>query len=707
VEEHAAVASSVARRTSVQVLARLVKYELFRRVPPGGLPATPLPAPPRPVDPGVAAAADADADADASRPPRSSPPSFNAFAMHTAPFVPTTSAIGAKMLPMNDADPTPVLDALEPYVRADGRAAVLLACGCELFAVRDALRTCPFEVCAGVYTASAARALALIAHAWHAHGVPTAHAADGWRAVTKLMETLKDMCCEDSVRLTSPGLPRRGRGGVDGVDAGLSTAVCGLRAGLAGPWGRRLGEALPALTRKLIESGAPQPAVNKFAYNATLLAWVVASDQTPRASPNCVGISNFTYNPPIHAMRSNLGESPYGDAEYDYGFTTLPPRSETSGEALSKRDEFFLQEGLLAPPAALGLRASSIKEMHEVLKDVTVWARDCVCARLTKPSDPVNIWNKELFTALAAAQDFVKMAEQEAMRSRSVATLVCVTMLLKQVNERRGKERARNLGGCLKDCDPESELHDYDDRLRDGVRFEVLRTLESHDAIFIPGRRAGELPTFGLWETPGTTEDATQPIKIATSFPTIRWGIRDGDSDRPTARIIDVNPTVSVWSIVEEYGSNGDSAYHLYARASPVAAAMHHVLNAIAAAVEHIKTAAWISTGSSSYGDAAAHDAVRTALTAGGASSSSSPLRSLIVAFGVIHAAAVALRVAAPPVDVPEDVVSAYPAKEVRSIQYLGHHDVDPDRKFYFGNEARSISHWFPYDRVGVVNADP
>jgi hypothetical protein len=308
-----------------------------------------------------------------------------------------------------------------------------------------------------------------------------------------------------------------------------------------------------------------------------------------------------------------------------------------------------------------------------------VWARDCVCARLTKPSDPVNIWNKELFTALAAAQDFVKMFEQEAMRSRSVATLVCVTMLLKQVNERRGKERARLLGGRLKDCDPESELHDYDDRLRDGVRFEVLRTLESHDAIFVPGRRAGELPTFGLWETPGTTEDATQPIKIATSFPTIRYG----DSDRPTARIVDVNPTVSVWSIVEEYGSNGDSAYHLYARASPVAAAMHHVLNAIAAAVEHIKTAAWISTGSSSYGDAAAHDAVRTALTAGGASSSSSPLRSLIVAFGVIHAAAVALRVAAPPVDVPEDVVSPYPAKEVRSI------------------------HWSPYDRVGVVNADP
>ncbi|EEH57481.1 uncharacterized protein MICPUCDRAFT_68414 [Micromonas pusilla CCMP1545] len=499
------------------------------------------------------------------------------------------------------------------------------------------------------------------------------------------METLKDTCCEDSVRLTSPGLPRRGRGGVDGGDAGLSTAVCGLRAGLAGPWARRLGEALPALTRKLIESGAPQPAVNKFAYNATLLAWVVASDQTPKASPNCVGISNFTYYPPIHAMRANpreeatLGESPYGDAEYDYGFTTSPPRSETSGEALSKRDEFFLQEGLLAPPAALGLRASSIKEMHEVLKDVTVWARDCVCARLTKPSDPVNIWNKELFTALAAAQDFVKMFEQEAMRSRSVATLVCVTMLLKQVNERRGKERARLLGGRLKDCDPESELHDYDDRLRDGVRFEVLRTLESHDAIFVPGRRAGELPTFGLWETPGTTEDATQPIKIATSFPTIRYG----DSDRPTARIIDVNPTVSVWSIVEEYGSNGDSAYHLYARASPVAAAMHHVLNAIAAAVEHIKTAAWISTGSSSYGDAAAHDAVRTALTAGGASSSSSPLRSLIVAFGVIHAAAVALRVAAPPVDVPEDVVSPYPAKEVRSI------------------------HWSPYDRVGVVNADP
>jgi hypothetical protein len=28
-------------------------------------------------------------------------------------------------------------------------------------------------------------------------------------------------------------------------------------------------------------------------------------------------------------------------------------------------------------------------------------------------------------------------------------------------------------------------------------------------------------------------------------------------------------------------------------------------------------------------------------------------------------------------------------------------------RSWLLKNKARSISHWFPYDRVGVVNADP
>jgi hypothetical protein len=31
---------------------------------------------------------------------------------------------------------------------------------------------------------------------------------------------------------------------------------------------------------------------------------------------------------------------------------------------------------------------------------------------------------------------------------------------------------------------------------------------------------------------------------------------------------------------------------------------------------------------------------------------------------------------------------------------------MDP-RRLWKRKEARSISHWFPYDRVGVVNADP
>jgi len=49
---------------------------------------------------------------------------------------------------------TPVLERLRPYVRRDGRAAVMLACGCELFAVRDALRLCPFEARPSLTTVS-------------------------------------------------------------------------------------------------------------------------------------------------------------------------------------------------------------------------------------------------------------------------------------------------------------------------------------------------------------------------------------------------------------------------------------------------------------------------------------------------------------------------------------------------------------------------
>lgn len=67
---------------------------------------------------------------------------------------------------------TPVLDRLRPFVCRDGRCAVMLACGCELFAVRDVMRMCPFEACAGVYTTSAARVLAFVAHEWHVHGPP-------------------------------------------------------------------------------------------------------------------------------------------------------------------------------------------------------------------------------------------------------------------------------------------------------------------------------------------------------------------------------------------------------------------------------------------------------------------------------------------------------------------------------------------------------
>jgi hypothetical protein len=206
-------------RHSVQLLARIVKYELFRRAPPV--------------------------------PPVEAP-------RLRSPLVPSLSAHGLTMLPLQGTPgATPVLDRLQHFISRDGRCVVMLACACELFAVKDALRTCPFEACAGVYTASAARVLALVAHEWHVHGPPARNAADGWMALIKLAETLAEVCSRGDHEVYANTAP------TVHLDGGaVATALAGLRAGLEGPWGRRLGEALPSLMRHLVASGPPQSMVN-------------------------------------------------------------------------------------------------------------------------------------------------------------------------------------------------------------------------------------------------------------------------------------------------------------------------------------------------------------------------------------------------------------------------------------------------------------
>ena len=174
-----------------QLLARLVKYELFRRDP----------IPSASMGPKARAGEGSGLGSGLGSGSRS-PPAQNQN-LHPpggrSPLVPTFSSSGLKMLEFLPARDDPargaeftVLDLVRPHLARDGRAAVLLACGCELFAARDALRMCPFEACAGVYACAAARVLGEVVGEWHERGPPRRNAADGWIAVTKLAETIAD-----------------------------------------------------------------------------------------------------------------------------------------------------------------------------------------------------------------------------------------------------------------------------------------------------------------------------------------------------------------------------------------------------------------------------------------------------------------------------------------------------------------------------------
>ena len=191
-------------RTSVQLLARLVKYELFRRDP----------IPSASMGPKAGARSKAGEGSGSGSPGSGSSPAQNLHPLGgRSPLVPTFSSSGLKMLeflPKSRDDPTngaefTVLDLVRPHLARDGRAAVLLACGCELFAARDALRMCPFEACAGVYACAAARVLGEVCGEWHARGPPRRNAADGWIAVTKLAETLAQSCVPAGRGAEGPG----------------------------------------------------------------------------------------------------------------------------------------------------------------------------------------------------------------------------------------------------------------------------------------------------------------------------------------------------------------------------------------------------------------------------------------------------------------------------------------------------------------------
>ena len=314
-------------RTSVQLLARLVKYELFRR--------DPIPSASMGPKAGARSKAGDFRVGVGVGPGSGSSPAQNLHPLGgRSPLVPTFSSSGLKMLeflPKSRDDPTngaefTVLDLVRPHLARDGSAAVLLACGCELFAARDALRMCPFEACAGVYACAAARVLGEVCGEWHARGPPRRNAADGWIAVTKLAETLAQSCVPAGrgggqkvrVRLAfgqpppalgapgRPPVPNAGRVGFNpnnpvspnlaepGRDgAAASTSAAGFLAGIAGPTGENLGRALPALMSALVASRPPQRVVNSLAESTNLLARAVTHPPPPQ-----FGSDVFVKHPP-------------------------------------------------------------------------------------------------------------------------------------------------------------------------------------------------------------------------------------------------------------------------------------------------------------------------------------------------------------------------------------------------------------------------
>jgi len=365
----AAVAKAEAMRTSVQLLARLVKYELFRRDP----------IPSASMGPKARAGEGSGLGSGLGSGSRS-PPAQNQN-LHPpggrSPLVPTFSSSGLKMLEFLPARDDPargaeftVLDLVRPHLARDGRAAVLLACGCELFAARDALRMCPFEACAGVYACAAARVLGEVVGEWHERGPPRRNAADGWIAVTKLAETIAESCVPAGRGgrsgpvfgqlhpvLGAPGHPRLGRVGFNpnhasfpnlepGRDgAAASTSAAGFLAGIAGPTGENLGRALPALMSALLASRPPQRVVDSLAESTNLLARAVTHPPPPQ------------FGSDVFVKHRRRGA----------GSASEEPSS-------------------LADDVGRAMRVSAVDAIRRALEDVEVWARDGVVVHLKRPA---------------------------------------------------------------------------------------------------------------------------------------------------------------------------------------------------------------------------------------------------------------------------------------------------------------------------------
>ena len=139
-------ARRAALRTSVQLLARLVKYELFRRSLP--------------------------------KVPQSSSGGGALTTARSSPLVPTLSANGLNMLPLRGTDGVPSdsrarsIAPVHPPRRTMRRHARVRMRTLR----RRALACVPSRRARGP-TASAARVLAIIAHEWHVHGPPVRNAA--------------------------------------------------------------------------------------------------------------------------------------------------------------------------------------------------------------------------------------------------------------------------------------------------------------------------------------------------------------------------------------------------------------------------------------------------------------------------------------------------------------------------------------------------
>ena len=374
-DEEILVAKAEAMRTSVQLLARLVKYELFRRDP----------IPSASMGPKAGARSKAGEGSGVGSGVGSGSRSSSAQNLHPlggrSPLVPTFSSSGLKMLEFLPTRHDParaeftVLDLVKPHLSRDGRAAVLLACGCELFAARDALRMCPFEACAGVYACAAARVLGEVASEWHARGPPKRNAADGWIALTKLAETITESCVPagrvgrgpnyaGSVfgQPPPPALGALGRAGCVpnnqfgglGAEPGqngaaASTSAAGFLAGIAGPTGKKLGRALPSLMSALVASRPPQRVVNSLAESTNLLARAVTHPPPPQ-----FGSDVFVKH-------------------------RLPSLSNTG---TGSREE----PSSLADDVGRAMRASAVDAIRPALEDVEVWARHGVVAHLKRPA---------------------------------------------------------------------------------------------------------------------------------------------------------------------------------------------------------------------------------------------------------------------------------------------------------------------------------